>query len=92
MSIHIRIPPAFRSLTGGADEVALEATTVREAIDALDAAHAGTKARVCGDDGKVLRFVNVFVGEEDIRMLDGLDTALRDGERVSILPAIAGGV
>lgn len=91
MSIEIRIPPALRSFTGGNDEVAVEGTNVRDAIDALESAHPGIKERICGADGKVLRFVNLFVGEEDIRMLDGLDSVVPKGETLSIIPAMAGG-
>ena len=91
MAVTVRIPPALRSLTEGSDEVSVDGATVRAAIDALEAAHPGLKERVMSDEGKVLRFVNLFVGEEDIRMLDGLDTELKDGDDLSIIPAIAGG-
>ncbi|MFK8003896.1 MAG: MoaD/ThiS family protein [Polyangiales bacterium] len=91
MSIEIRIPPALRSFTGGSDEVTVEGADVRAAIDALENAHPGIKERICGADGKVLRFVNLFVGEEDIRMLDGLDSVVPEGETLSIIPAMAGG-
>lgn len=91
MSVTVRIPPALRSLTAGADEVAVEAATVREAVEKLEAAHPGVKERVMSAEGKVLRFVNLFVEEDDIRMLDGLDTELKDGDSLSIIPAIAGG-
>ena len=91
MSIAIRIPPALRSFTGGSDEVNVEGPSVRAAIDSLESAHPGIKERICGADGKVLRFVNLFVGEEDIRMLDGLDTEVPAGETLSIIPAMAGG-
>jgi molybdopterin synthase sulfur carrier subunit len=91
MAVTVRIPPALRSITEGADEVSVDGGTVRAAIDALEAAHPGLKERVMSEEGKVLRFVNLFVGEEDIRMLDGLDTELKDGDDLSIIPAIAGG-
>jgi len=91
MSVTVRIPPALRSITSGESEVAIEGGTVRAAIDALEAKHGGIKERVCDDAGKVLRFVNLFVGDEDIRLLDGLDTELKDGDTISIIPAIAGG-
>ncbi|HJK94778.1 MAG TPA: MoaD/ThiS family protein [Polyangiaceae bacterium LLY-WYZ-15_(1-7)] len=87
----LRIPPALRSLTNGEAEIQLDGATVGALLDAAESAHPGLKARVCGDDGKVLRFVNLFVGDEDIRMLDGLETELKDGDSVSIIPAIAGG-
>ena len=91
MAVTVRIPPALRSLTAGSDEVAVEGTTVRAAIDALESQHPGVKERVMNAEGKVLRFVNLFVGEEDIRMLDGLDTEVKEGDSISIIPAIAGG-
>lgn len=87
----LRIPPALRSLTAGESELLLEAGTVRALIDAAESKHPGLKARICDDAGKVLRFVNLFVNEDDIRMLDGLDTTLEGGDSVSIIPAIAGG-
>jgi len=70
--------------------VDIEAKTVREMVENLEASHAGMKERLMDDKG-VRRFVNLYVGEEDIRFLDGLDTELKDGDEVSIVPAIAGG-
>lgn len=87
----IRIPTPLRSLTDGAQEVPVQAATVREALDALEAAHGGVKARICDEAGNVRRFVNVFLNDEDIRFLDNLETPLRDGDSLSIIPAIAGG-
>ena len=89
--IPIRIPPALRSFTGGADEVRVEGSSVKDAIDNLEATHPGIKERICGADGKVLRFVNLFVGDEDIRMLDGLDSEVGAGQTLTIIPAMAGG-
>lgn len=91
MAVKVRIPEALRSLTDGADEVAVEASNVRELIDALDAKHSGIKERICDESGNVRRFVNIFVSEEDIRFQENLDTPLNAGTEVSILPAIAGG-
>ncbi|MBX3250844.1 MAG: MoaD/ThiS family protein [Myxococcales bacterium] len=91
MAQKLRIPPALRSLTGGEAELALEAGDVRALIDAAETKHPGLKARICDDAGNVLRFVNLFVNEDDIRMLDGLDTTLGANDTVSIIPAIAGG-
>ncbi len=87
----IRIPSQLRTLTGGASEVAMEGATVGEVLKALDAAHPGFAERIFDDTGKLRRFVNVFVAEEDIRFLDGLDTAVAEGATVSIVPAVAGG-
>lgn len=91
MSITVRIPTPLRKLTGGADEVAVDGSNVGELIDNLEAAHAGLKERLCDDAGEIRRFVNVYVNDEDVRFLDGRATALKDGDEVSIVPAIAGG-
>ncbi len=91
MSITVRIPTPLRKLTGGADEVAIEGATVGELIDNLEAAHPGLKERLCDEAGEIRRFVNVYVNDEDVRFLDGRATALKDGDEVSIVPAIAGG-
>lgn len=90
MAITVRIPTPLRTLTGGAETVSIEGKTIRELIENLESSHAGIKERLMDDKG-VRRFVNLYVGEEDIRFLDGLDTELKDGEEVSIVPAIAGG-
>ncbi len=91
MSITVRIPTPLRKLTGGADEVAIDGATVGELIDNLEAAHPGLKERLCDESGEIRRFVNVYVNDEDVRFLDGRNTALKDGDEVSIVPAIAGG-
>ncbi len=90
MAITVRIPTALRTLTGGEEAVSAEAANVRELVDNLESNHAGLKERLVDDKG-VRRFVNLYVGDEDIRFLDGLDTELKDGDEVSIVPAIAGG-
>jgi len=91
MSVSVRIPTPLRKLTGGADEVSVEAANIGEMIDNLEAAHAGLKERLCDENGEIRRFVNVYVNDEDVRFLDGRGTALKDGDDVSIVPAIAGG-
>lgn len=91
MSIAVRIPTPLRSATGGASQVSVDATTVRGIIEDLERQHPGIRERLCDESGEVRRFVNVFVGDEDIRFLDGLDTAVSDGTSVSIVPAVAGG-
>ena len=91
VTVSIRIPSVLRNLTGGKEMVPVQATTIMGAIDALDAAHSGIRAKIVGADGKILRYVNLFVGEEDIRFLDGPATALKDGDLVDLVPAIAGG-
>ncbi len=90
MSVTVRIPTQLRSLTGGAGEVSAEGSTVGEVLKALDVAHPGLGERLFDDDGKLRRFVNVFVADEDIRFLDGLATGV-EGKTVSIVPAVAGG-
>jgi molybdopterin synthase sulfur carrier subunit len=90
MPVTVRIPTPLRTLTQGKDEVETAAGTVRAIIDALEAAHPGLKDRLCDEKG-VRRFVNLYANDEDIRFLDNLDTALKDGESLSIVPAIAGG-
>jgi sulfur-carrier protein len=90
-SISVRIPTILRSYTGGVAEVTAEAGTLREVIAGLDAAHPGIAARILDDGGKLRRFVNVYVGEEDVRFTDGLDTPVPDGSQVSVIPAVAGG-
>lgn len=91
MAVNIRIPSVLRNLTAGKETIEVLATTVDEALAAIEAAHPGIKARLCDETGKLRRFVNVFVGEEDIRFLDGQKTALKSGDLVDIVPAIAGG-
>ncbi len=91
MSVSVRIPTPLRKLTGGADEVTIDGANVGEVIENLEAAHPGLKERLCDDNGEIRRFVNVYVNDEDVRFMDGRGTALKDGDEVSIVPAIAGG-
>jgi len=78
-------------LTGGKSEVEIEGQTVGQLIENLGAAHPGLKERLYDEKGEVRRFINIYVNEEDIRFLTGTDTPLKDGDEVSIIPAIAGG-
>jgi sulfur-carrier protein len=87
----VRVPTQLRTLTGGAAEVALEGGTVAELLAALDTAHPGFHERLFDEQGKLRRFVNVFVADEDVRFLQGLETKVADGQTVSIVPAVAGG-
>lgn len=91
MSVTVRIPTQLRTLTGGAGEVSVEASTVGDALKALDASHPGFGERIFDEDGKLRRFVNVFLADEDVRFLSGLDTSVADGQTLSIVPAVAGG-
>ena len=86
----VRIPTPLRTLTGGNDEVKAQGDTIGAVIEDLEKRHPGIRDRLLDEKG-VRRFVNIFVGEEDIRFLDGLKTELKNGERISIVPAIAGG-
>ena len=90
MAINVRIPTPLRTLTGGKEEVPAAGKNVREVIDDLERNYPGIKERLCDDKG-VRRFVNIYQNEEDIRFLDGLDTAIKDGDSISVVPAIAGG-
>ena len=91
MSVHVRIPTQLRPLAGGAAEVTLEGSTVGEVLKALDAAYPGFGERLFDDGGKLRRFVNVFLAEEDVRFLEGLNTPVAAGQTLSIVPAVAGG-
>ncbi|HEY8210012.1 MAG TPA: MoaD/ThiS family protein [Myxococcaceae bacterium] len=87
----VRIPTPLRTFTGNQDEVSIAGATVGEVLRTLDAQHPGIGARLFDDKGKLKRYVNVFLGEEDVRYLQALDTPVREGDRISIIPAIAGG-
>jgi sulfur-carrier protein len=90
MSTTVRIPTPLRTLTGGQDEVTAAGQTVGEVIEDLEKHHPGIRDRLLDEKG-VRRFVNIYVGDEDIRFLDGLKTELKSGDAISIVPAIAGG-
>jgi sulfur-carrier protein len=89
--IKVRIPTPLRPLTKGQGEVQAQAKSITEMIDNLNASHPGIKDRLCDETGELRRFVNIYVNEEDIRFLKGKDTSLKEGDEVSIVPAIAGG-
>lgn len=91
MSVTIRIPTQLRTLTNGTGEIAVQADDVRSALDALLQLHTGIEERLFDGSGQIRRFVNVFVGDEDVRFLSGLDTPVSAGETISIVPAVAGG-
>jgi molybdopterin converting factor small subunit len=92
MAVTLRVPTILRTLTGGAAEISVDgAATLAEVIDKVDAEHPGIRGRVLDDDGKLRRFVNVYVGEDDVRFAQGLETPTPDGVTVSIIPAVAGG-
>ena len=91
MSVTVRIPTQLRPLAGGNATVSVDGGTVAEVLKALDVAHPGFQDRLFDETGKLRRFVNVFVADEDIRFMDGVDTSVADGSTVSIVPAVAGG-
>jgi sulfur-carrier protein len=91
MSVTVRVPTILRPLTGGQAEVSAEGANLAEVIEALEADHTGFRTRVLDDDGKLRRFVNVYVNDDDVRFADGLQTATPDGASISIIPAVAGG-
>ena len=91
MSVSVRIPTILRTFTGGSAEVNADPGTLREVLASLDAAYPGLAGRIVDDSGNLRRFVNVYVGEEDVRFAAGLDTAVPAGSRVSVIPAVAGG-
>ena len=91
MSVTVRVPTQLRSLTAGAGSVEVEGASVAEVLKALDATHPGFAERLFDDTGRLRRFVNVFVAEEDVRFTGGLTTPVAAGQTVSIVPAVAGG-
>ena len=91
MTVQVRIPTILRSYTGGASEVTAAEGTLRDVIAGLDADYPGLGGRIVDDGGKLRRFVNVYVGDEDVRFSRGLDTEVAAGSRVSVIPAVAGG-
>jgi molybdopterin synthase sulfur carrier subunit len=91
MSVTVRIPTILRPYTGGAAEVKAEGSTLAEVLDALEADHPGIRARVLDEQGRLRRFVNVYVNDDDVRFAEGLETATPDGASVSVIPAVAGG-
>ena len=91
MAVTVRIPTQLRELSGGAAELAVEGGTVSEVLEQLEVSHPGFAERLYDEQGQLRRFVNVFVADEDIRFLQGLDTPTAVGTTVSIVPAVAGG-
>lgn len=89
--IKVRIPTPLRPLTKNQGEVETTAGSIANLIETLNSAHPGIKDRLCDESGELRRFVNIYVNEEDIRFLKGKETMLKDGDEVSIVPAIAGG-
>lgn len=91
MSVTVRVPPVFRTMTGGQSSVQVEGATVAEVLASLEVSHPGFSAKLLDDSGALVRYVNVFVDDDDIRFMDGLGTPVPDGVTVSIMQAVAGG-
>ena len=91
MSVSVRVPTILRTYTGGESEVTASGSTLAEVLDDLDASYAGIKGRILDDNGALRRFVNVYVGNDDVRFLDDLATPTPDGTQISVIPAVAGG-
>jgi molybdopterin synthase sulfur carrier subunit len=91
MAVTVKLPTQLRGAAGGAAAAHVSGATVGEALEALYAEHGELRGRISDDGGGLRRFVNVYLGGEDIRFLDGLDTPVADGDEVTILPAVAGG-
>jgi molybdopterin synthase sulfur carrier subunit len=91
MAVTVRIPTTMRPIAGGASTVEVEGATLREVLAALDAAHPGFGERLFDGAGDLHKFVNIFVADDDVRYLQGLDTPVAPGTTVSIIPAVAGG-
>jgi sulfur-carrier protein len=91
VAVEVRLPTVLRSQAGGSSSVAVDGSTVGEVIEALLAAHPGMSEQVLNPDGTLHRFVNVYVNDDDVRYLSALETPVKEGDEVSILPAVAGG-
>ncbi len=91
MAVTVRIPTTLRPLSGGASTIDVEPGSLADVIKALETAHPGLRDRLLDDDGSLRKFVNVFVDDDDVRYLEGLDTKVPNGQTVSIIPAVAGG-
>ena len=91
MSVSVRVPTILRTYTGGESEVSASGANLAEVLDDLETNYSGIKARVLDDEGNLRRFVNVYVGNDDVRFLDNLETPTPDGTQISVIPAVAGG-
>ena len=92
MSVEVRIPTVFRKFTAGESVVELQPGTIADLIEELDQQYPGMKRQLIANEGQLHRFVNVYVNDEDARYLDRLDTKVSEGDVVSVLPSVAGGV
>lgn len=92
MAVTVKIPTSLRKFTADKAELTIEAPTVGAALQSVESAHPGLLAKLTDDEGKIRRFINIYLGDEDIRFLDGLETAVKSGDEISIIPAVAGGL
>ena len=91
MAVKVRVPTPLMKLTDNQSEVMAEGATISEILNNLESQFAGIKERICDEKGAPRRFINIYLNEEDIRFLEGESTAVKDGDEISIIPAIAGG-
>jgi len=91
MAVTVRIPTTMRPISGGASTVEVASGTLRDVLEGLNTAHSGFAERLFDGAGELHKFVNIFVSDDDVRYLQGLDTPVKDGDTVSIIPAVAGG-
>lgn len=91
MSVSVRVPTILRTYTGGEARVAADGASLSDVLESLDGSYPGIKGKIVDEQGELRRFVNVYVGNEDVRFLDGLATAVEDGSEISVIPAVAGG-
>jgi molybdopterin synthase sulfur carrier subunit len=91
MAVSVRIPTILRTYTNGDSEVSADGGTLAAVLDSLEQSYPGIKGRIVDDQGALRRFVNVYVGNDDVRFLDALDTSTPDGAQISVIPAVAGG-
>jgi molybdopterin converting factor small subunit len=91
MSVSVRVPTILRTYTKGESQVSAEGATLAQVLDSLDQTYPGIKGRIVDEQGELRRFVNVYVGTEDVRFAEGLGTTTAEGAQVSVIPAVAGG-
>ena len=92
MAVKVRVPTPLMKLTDNKSEVMSEGSTIREILNNLESQFTGIKERICEENGSPRRFINIYLNEEDIRFLEGEETTVKDGDEISIIPAIAGGI
>ena len=91
MAVSVRIPTPLRKFTDGKSEVEVQGTTVTEVVESLEVNFPGIKEKLCDETGKLRKFLNIYLNDEDIRFMDALETEVRDGDSLALIPAIAGG-